>query len=145
MRSRVVLVLAVLAATAACSTPDVASTDLDDVPTRDFANLRSTGLVVGELGPGAPPNFDVPASVALVFTQGSRKVEVTATQGQYRAELPPGVWQVRSADALACANGLDATVGALHRYDLAYPGGGCQELSAPPENAPQPPDAEPPN
>ncbi len=49
---------------------------------------------------------------------------------QYRVELPPGVWQVRSADGPAWADGLDAYVEALTRYDLAYPLGICRS-SAP--------------
>ena len=145
MTSRVLLALAALSTTAGCSTAEVASSDIEDIPTRDFADLRSSGLVVGKLGPGAPPNNTLPSSVTLVFTQGDRSVEVTAKGGQYRAELPPGSWKVRSTDALACASGLDATVGALHRYDLVYPLQGCQDLSAAPDSALEPPAAEAPH
>jgi hypothetical protein len=140
MRLLVAVILAVMSATAAgCSAPDVASTDIEDISSNEFSSLTSTGLVVGRLGPGTPPRNEVPAEVTLVFQQGENRVEVVSANGQYRVELPPGTWQVRSTDELTCASGIEATVAALRRYDLVYPLQACADLSGPPDSAPQPP------
>ncbi len=122
----------------------MASTDITDIPASEFSALTSTGLVVGKVGPGAPPKNELAADVTLIFEQGDRRIEVTAADGQYRVELWPGSWQVRSTDAFTCASGIDASVATLRRYDLPYPLQGCKDLSGPPENAPRPPDGETP-
>lgn len=102
----------------------------------------NVAVLVGSLGPGAPPDGEVPGEVRLVFTgETGATVTTTAREGRYEVTLSPGTWNVRASDGKACANGIAVTGGARHRNDLSYPAGGCMDAAPPP--APPAPDAPP--
>ena len=81
----------------------------------------AVGAVHGRVGPGAPPEGEVPARLDVVFTRGDEQVRATARDGEYELELPAGRWDVRTADGLGCD--LDVVVqGAVRQaVHLLYP------------------------
>lgn len=102
----------------------------------------TVAVLVGRLGPGVPPDGEVPSQVELVFTgQAGETVMTTARDGRYRVTLSPGTWNVRATDGKACAIGIAVSGGARHRNDLVYPAGGCTDAAPPP--APPAPEGPP--
>lgn len=110
-----------------------------DGPVPKDANVA---VLVGRLGPGVPPDGEVPGQIELVFTnEAGATVSTTARDGRYEVTLSPGTWNVRASDGKACATGLAVNGGARQRNDLAYPAGECTDAAPPP--APPAPDAPP--
>lgn len=100
----------------------------------------SRGTLSGSLGPGAPPEGDVPARIELVFTQADKEARVTAVDGSYEIDLPVGTWNVTSEDGKACALGIQVVGASRQGHDLVYPGE-CSMVSLP--SGPAPPAAPP--
>ena len=93
----------------------------------------SIAVLVGRLGPGAPPDGGVPDRIELVFSgRSGGSVTTTARDGRYQVTLPPGTWDVRSTDGKACANGIELRGGARYQKDLVYPGE-CFDAAPPPD------------
>ena len=52
---------------------------------------QRVGALHGRVGPGAPPEGDVPARLDLLFTEdGGGTVRTTARDGEYEIRLPAG-------------------------------------------------------
>ena len=101
-----------------------------DGPVPNDANVA---VLVGRLGPGVPPDGEVPGQVELVFTgEAGETVMTTARDGRYRVTLSPGAWDVRATDGKACAIGIPVSGGARQRNDLVYPAGDCMDAAPPP-------------
>lgn len=98
-------------------------------------------VLVGELGPGVPPEGEVPSEIGLVFTEeAGETVRATARDGRYEASLSPGTWSVRAVDGKACTNGIELTGGTRQSVDLVYPaacaGGAIRPYPGPPDSTP---------
>ena len=79
------------------------------------------GALHGRVGPGVPPDGDVPASLDVVFLSGSERLQTTAREGEYALELPAGTWDVRTSDGKACSLGVVVHGATRQRLDLVHP------------------------
>lgn len=101
----------------------------------------SQGTLTGSLGPGAPPEGEVPAQIGLIFRRADTEVRVAAVKGNYEIDLPVGTWNVTSEDGKACAVGIQIVGASRQRHDLVYPTGECFTVRTPsgPPAPPAPP------
>ena len=109
MRTRLVPLLLLVTLTGCASSP---------VPTDP-----RIGALHGRVGPGAPPEGDVPARLDVLFSaDGGATARTTARDGEYEIRLPVGTWTIRTADDLACSVGVLVQGATRQRADLVYPG-----------------------
>jgi hypothetical protein len=100
----------------------------------------ASAVLVGSVGPGSPPDGDLPDDLELHFSSPGEAARTTvARDGQYEVVLPRGTWEVRAADGRACATGLVLQGGSSQRMDLVYPSGECLSVSPPDGPAAPPP------
>ena len=95
-----------------------------------------TAILTGSIGPGAPPDGEVPDRLDLVFTRDGQTVRAKAVDGRYEVTLRAGTWDVRTTDGRACATGITLSGGSRQRQDLIYPGE-CFD-ARPPDGPPAP-------
>lgn len=132
-----VVVLAIAAAS--CSNGDSSASNNITSTSQGLAGLApGEGRLTGQVGPGRPGENGVIPPLTLTFSDGNRTVKATVLNGSYSVDLPAATWEVRSDDSNLCATGIKVGAMALHRSDLLWPVGSCQDLSGPP-SSPSPP------